>query len=486
MSESLTSTGQAARRWTLPLVASAQLLVVLDGTIVNIALPSAQADLGLSDEMRHWVVSAYLLAFGGLLLIGGRISGAIGHRRAFVIGLVGFAVASFLGGLAWNPEILIGARAVQGVFAALLAPAALSLLSVSFTEPGERGRAFGVFAAIGAAGSAIGLILGGLLTEFASWRWCLYINVPIALLAALGAVLIPKVAPLPRTGRLDVLGTVLSAAGIAALVVGVSQIESQAGLTPGVIALLVGGIALLAVFVLVERTASSPVLPLSVLANRTRAGSFIAVALMFLAMFGFYLFMSYYTQSQLGYTPFQAGLVLLINAIAALIGSMFIAGRLLGRVSPAPLIVSGLVSAAAGMFIVTWIGAGTAHVLVLYLAPAMMLTGIGMGLVIAATASTATHGLHGHEMGAASAAFNAAQQLGAAIGVALLNTIAVMTATSDTAGTSNAEATIHGYTIALGVGTGILAAAAIIAGLLLRRSHTDSTDDQNDRESVDY
>ncbi|WP_166352679.1 MFS transporter [Phytoactinopolyspora limicola] len=486
MRELSTHAGQATRWWVLPLVAAAQLLVVLDGTIVNIALPSAHADLGLGDETRHWVISAYLLAFGGLLLIGGRVSGAIGHRRAFVVGLLGFAGASFIGGLAWSPAVLIGARALQGVFAALLAPAALSLLSVSFSDPAERGRAFGVFAAVGATGSAIGLVLGGLLTEFASWRWCLYVNVPIALLAAAGAVLIPRVAPLPRTGRVDVLGAALSAAGLAAIVVGVSQIEAHAGLSPTVIALLAGGIVLLALFIRVERSASNPLLPLSVLASRARAGSFIAVALMFLAMFGFYLFMSYYTQSELGYSPVQAGMVLLIHAIAALAGSMLIAGRLLGRVSPTPLILSGLLSAAAGLFIARWIEVDSAHVLTFYLVPAMVLTGIGMGLVIASTASTATHGVRGHEIGAASATFNASQQLGAAIGVALLNTVAVMAARAHTADASSAEATINGYSTALTVGTGSLLAAAAIAGLLLRASHIAATDDHEVRRGEGY
>ncbi|MCF8610953.1 MFS transporter [Gordonia sp. HY285] len=473
MEEHKESTG---RWWTLVLVALAQLLVVLDGTIVNIALPSADADLGFGEANRHWVITAYLLTFGGLLLIGGRISSAIGHRRAFVIGLLGFAVPSLIGGLAWNAEVLIAARALQGAFAALLAPAALSLLAMTFTEARERGRAFGVFAAVGAAGSAIGLLLGGALTDFASWRWCLYINVPIAVLVAIGAALIPRTPGVKQSGRIDVFGALLSAGGIAAIVIGISQLDGQQVSVSVVTALIGGGLALLVAFVFVERTVPNPILPLMILTNRARAGSFIAIALMFLAMFGFYLFMSYYMQAQLGYSPLNAGLVLLIHAVAALLGSMVIAGRLLGRISPATLVVSGLLAAAAGLVILTFLDAGSTNVLTIYLVPAMVLTGLGMGLVITATASTATEGVAAHEIGAASAAYNASQQLGAAIGVALLNTVAVVSSTAyqATRTASDDGAIIHGYTTALAVSAGILVAAAILAGILLRRTKHDA------------
>ncbi|WP_193072421.1 MFS transporter [Brevibacterium sp. FME37] len=466
----------SAHWWTLALVAMAQLLVVLDGTIVNIALPSADVELGLGEANRHWVITAYLLTFGGLLLIGGRVSSAIGHRRAFVIGLIGFAVPSLIGGLAWSAEILIAARALQGAFAALLAPAALSLLATSFTEARERGRAFGVFAAVGAAGSAIGLLLGGALTDFASWRWCLYINVPIAVIVALGAAVIPRMPGVKQAGRIDVFGALLSAGGIASIVIGISQLDGQQTSGPAVAALIGGGLVLLVAFVFVERAVDNPILPLTILTNRARAGSFIAIALIFLAMFGFYLFMSYYMQAQLGYSPLNAGLVLLIHALAALIGSMIIAGRLLGLVSPAALVVSGLLAAAAGLAVLTFLDAESTNVLPIYLVPAMVLTGLGMGLVIAATASTATEGVAVHELGAASAAYNASQQLGAAIGVALLNTVAVISSTAyqATGAASDDGAIIHGYTTALTVSTGVLVAAAILAGLLLRRRSSGS------------
>ncbi|MEU5614516.1 MFS transporter [Streptomyces sparsogenes] len=459
------------RWWTLPAVSAAQLLVVLDGTIVNIALPSAQSALGMSDASRQWAITAYALAFGGLLLIGGRVSGALGHRRTFVIGLVGFAASSALGGAAVNPGMLFGARALQGVFAAALAPAGLSLLTTTFTEPRERGRAFGVFAAVGAAGSALGLVAGGLLTEYTSWRWCLYINVPIALCAVLGTALVPADRPSRGDGRLDVTGALLSAAGFGAVVYAFNEAEPLGWGSPKVLALLVGGILLLAAFAAVEARAQRPLLPMRVLAHRARAGALVSAGLMFVAMFGFYLFMSYYTQTVLGYSPVQAGLTLLVNALAALLGSTLIAGRLHGRVPPAALILSGLVAAAAGMLILTRLTAQSTDVLPLYLVPALVLTGLGLGCVMPSTAGLATADVHPYDIGAASAAYNASQQLGAALGTALLNTIATGTAASHLASVRNAtptEASVHGYTTALMAGFGILLAAVCLTASLLR------------------
>ncbi len=481
------SEARAGRAWTLPVVAAAQLMVVLDGTIVNIALPSAQDELGMSDASRHWAITAYLLAFGGLLLIGGRSSGILGHRKAFTVGLLGFAVASAVGGLAANPGMLFGARALQGVFAALLAPAALALLTTTFTEARERGRAFGVFSAIGAAGSAVGLIAGGLLTEYVSWRWCLYINVPIAVLALSGTLLVPKVPPVPRAGRLDVLGAVLSTAGFAAVVYAFTEAEPRGWASPTVLGLLVGGVLLLAVFVAVELRTPNPLLPMRVLAHRVRAGAFAAVTLMFLAMFGFYLFMSYYTQAVLGYSPVQAGMTLIINAVVALVGSMLIAGRLYGRVPSAGLILPGLIIAAAGMFLLTGLEAGTVNVLALYLVPAMVLTGIGLGLVITPTAILATTGMQGHEVGAASATYNACQQLGAALGIALLNTVATTATASHLAAGSSISpnaASIHGYTVALTVAGAILIGCAVVSAPLLRARRPSAPDASEHREDA--
>ncbi|MEO3754475.1 MFS transporter [Streptomyces sp. B6B3] len=458
------------RRWTLLAVSAAQLLVVLDGTIVNIALPSAQAALGMTDASRQWAITAYALAFGGLLLIGGRISGSFGHRRTFLVGLLGFAAASALGGAATGPGVLFAARALQGAFAAALAPAGLALLTTTFTETRERGRALGVFAAVGAAGSAVGLIAGGLLTEYAGWRWCLYVNVPVALLAALGTAFVPRDRPIRGAGGLDVPGALLSAAGFAALVYGFNEAEPRGWGSPPVLALLLGGGLLLAAFVAVELRTAHPLLPMRVLLHRVRGGAFLAITWMFVAMFGFYLFMSYYTQTVLGYSPIQAGLTLIINALAALVGATLIAGRLHGRVAPAALILPGLLAAALGVLLLTRLTADSTDVLPLYLTPALLLTGLGLGCVLPPTAGLATAGMHGHDIGAASAAYNAAQQLGAALGTALLNTVAASATASYLVShgpAARTAASVHGYTSALTVAFGILVAAALVAAPLL-------------------
>ncbi|MGW0517147.1 MFS transporter [Crossiella sp. NPDC003009] len=429
------------RRLTLPVVSAAQLLVVLDGTIVNIALPSAQRALGMTDASRQWAITAYAVAFGGLLLIGGRISGALGHRRAFGIGLAGFAAASALGGAATTPGTLFAARALQGVFAAVLAPAGLALLSTTFTGSRERGRAFGVFAAVGAAGSAVGLVAGGLLTEYASWRWCLYLNVPVALLALLGTVFVPKDRPVSGW-RFDVTGALLSTGGFVAVVYACAEAESRGWGSPVVLGLLTAGVLLLAAFVGVERRTFW---------HRTRGGAFLAITLMFVAMFGFYLFLSYYTQHELGYTPVQAGLTLIVNALAALAGATLIAGRLHGRVRPGTLIRSGLLAAAAGLFVLTWLTPDSPHALPLYLLPALVLTGLGLGCVLPPTAILATAEAAPDQLGSASASYHACQQLGAALGTALLNTVV----------TSAAE-----LTVAVGI---LLAAALLHTFLTLER-----------------
>ncbi|GAB2618520.1 MFS transporter [Streptomyces capparidis] len=473
MEDGNTPAATAHRRWwTLLAVSAAQLLVVLDGTIMNIALPSAQEALGMTDAGRQWAITGYALAFGGLLLIGGRISGTLGHRRTFAIGLIGFAAASALGGAATGPGMLFGARALQGVFAAALAPAGLALLSSTFTEPRERGRAFGIFAAVGAAGSAVGLVAGGLLTEYTSWRWCLYINVPVALLAVLGTALVPRDRPLRGGGRLDVPGALLSTTGFAALVYGFNEAEPRGWTSPAVLALLAGGALLLAAFAAVELRTPHPLLPMRVLLHRARGGALLAITLMFVAMFGFYLFMSYYTQTVLHYSPVQAGLTLIINALAALVGATLVAGRLHGRVPPSALILSGLLAAAAGMFVLTRLTDRTTDVLPLYLTPALLLTGLGLGCVLPPTAALATAGMRGHEVGAASAAYHASQQLGAALGTALLNTIAAGATASYLASHRHAgpnTATVHGYTTALTAACGILLAAALLTAPLLTK-----------------
>ncbi|WP_246019159.1 MFS transporter [Saccharothrix australiensis] len=462
-------TGGRRRWWVLPVVCAAQLLVVLDGTIVNIALPSAQRELGLTDASRHWAITAYALAFGGLLLIGGRVSGALGHRRAFAVGLAGFAVASALGGLAADPVALFAARAGQGVFAALLAPAGLALLTTTFTGTRERGRALGVFAGVGAAGSAVGLVAGGLLAEHAGWRWCLYVNVSVALLALLGTALVPADRPSGRRGRLDVAGAVLSAAGFGAVVLACAEAGPRGWGSPVVLGPLAGGALLLAAFAAVEVRAADPLLPVRVLRHRARCGALLAITLVFVAMFGFYLFMSYYAQDVLGCTPVQAGLVLIVNALAAVVGST-VAGRLHGRVPPAALVLPGLLAAAAGTAVLTRLPPQGVDVLWSHLLPALVLTGLGLGCVLPPTAALATSAVRPEDTGAASATYHAVQQLGAALGTALLNTVAAGAAGTHLAAHPDAapvEAQVHGYTTALTAATAILLAAVLVTAPLI-------------------
>lgn len=467
------------RWWTLPVVSLAQLMVVLDATIVNIALPSAQEALGMTDTDRHWVITAYALAFGGLLLVGGRVCGAIGHRRAFTIGLAGFALASALGGAAGNAPTLFAARAGQGVFAALLAPAALSLLILTFTDGRERGKAFGVFAGVGAGGAALGVVAGGLLTEYADWRWCLYINIPMTTIALIGVPLIMRDRPGGTLRHLDVPGVLLSAAGLVALVYGFTQAEPRGWGDPTVLALLVAGVLLLGLFVLVEARTRHPLLPLRILVHRVRGTAFVSVCLMFAAMFGFYLFVSYYTQTILGYSPVKAGMTLLVNAVSTTVGAMLVAGRLHRWVAPNGLIAGSLLSSAAGMLILTRLEVGSSHVFTVYLTPSMILTGIGLGCLLATATDTATVELDPAEAGVASAAYNTVQQVGAAFGTALLNSVATSVTTSYLEDHGNGpgaldSGTVHGYTVALWVVFGILVCGALLVGLLSRGGHRTS------------
>nr|WP_307805442.1 MFS transporter [Streptomyces spirodelae] len=479
----------AKRWWTLPVVSLAQLMVVLDATIVNIALPSAQHDLGMSDADRHWVITAYALAFGGLLLVGGRVCGALGHRRSFAFALIGFAGTSALGGAANSAGMLFAARAGQGVFAALLAPAALSLLILTFTDGRERGKVFGVFAGVGAGGAALGVVAGGLLTEYANWRWCLYINVPMAAIALFGVPLVKRDRPSGALRHLDIPGVLLSVAGLGCLVYGFTQADPRGWDDPKVLALLIGGLALLGLFVVVESRSGHPLLPLHILAHRKRGTAFVSVCLMFIAMFGFYLFVSYYTQTILGYSPVKAGMTLLVNAVSTTVGAMLIAGKLSRRVAQSALIAGSLLSSALGMLILTQLEVDSAHVFAAYLTPSMVLTGLGLGCLLAAATDMATAELSPAEAGVASASYNTVQQVGAAFGTALLNSIA----TSVTAAYLREHGrgrraldvgTVHGYTVALWVAFGILLAGALAVALFSRRGTGASSAAQDSRQTV--
>ncbi|KOT53694.1 MULTISPECIES: MFS transporter [Streptomyces] len=470
MSESATHVDP--RRWkALIFIALAQLMVVLDATIVNIALPSAQADLGISDANRQWVITAYALAFGGLLLFGGRVADLWGRKRTFIIGLAGFALASALGGAASNEGVLLGARALQGLFGALLAPSALSLLAVTFTEARERAKAFGIFGAIAGGGGAVGLILGGVLTEYMNWRWTFFVNIPFAVVAAAGALLVIREPAGSRNpSRLDVPGVILATLGLVSLVYGFTRAESDgwgAGMTIG---LFVAAAVLLATFVLVESKVKSPLLPLRVLTDRNRAGVYTSLGLAVIGMFGLFLFLTYYMQIVKGYTPVTTGLAFLPMIVGMITGSTQIGARLMTRVRPRLLMAPGFLLAAVGMLILTQIDLDTSYAT--QILPAFLLLGLGMGTAFMPAMSLATHGVQPRDAGVASAMVNTSQQVGGAIGTALLNTIAASATTAyatshaksaPSADLLKLESMVHGYTSAIWWAVGILAVAAAIA-----------------------
>ncbi|NGN64286.1 MFS transporter [Streptomyces sp. A7024] len=416
------------RWWALVVIALAQLMVVLDMTIVNIALPSAQRELGMSDNNRQWVITAYTLAFGGLLLLGGRIADLAGRKRTFIIGLIGFAAASALGGAATGEGMLYAARALQGVFAALLAPAALSLLTTTFTDPKERGKAFGIFGAIAGGGSAIGLMAGGLLTEYLDWRWCLYVNIPIAIVAAAGALRLLHDSPGRPGARLDVPGVLLGCGGLLAIVFGFSEAEPRGWDDGLVLGMLIGGVVLLALFTFWMTRARHPLLPLHIVKDRQRAGAFLAMGLTTIGMFGVFLFLTYYLQGVLGYSPLKTGFAYLPMTAMIIIGSTQVSARLLDRLPPRALMVPGLLLASLGLVLLTRIGVEPAYAS--RVLPAIMILGFGMGCTFMPVFATATSGVAPHDSGVTSATLNTAQQVGGSVGTALLNTIATSATTA--------------------------------------------------------
>jgi EmrB/QacA subfamily drug resistance transporter len=460
--------GPDPKRWlALAVIAIAQLMVVLDASIVNIALPDAGADLGISAANIQWVVTAYTLAFGGLLLLGGRIADFIGRKRAFLIGLGGFAFASALGGIAPNQELLFAARGLQGAFAALLAPAALSLLAVTFTDPKERARAFGVFGAISGGGAAIGLILGGVLTEYASWRWTLGVNVPIAIVTAILAISLVRESRATGDRRYDVPGVLLSAFGLVALVYGFSKAaeEGVGWSDPVTLTLLAVAAVLLVSFVLYERRASHPLLPLRVVLDRNRGGSYLVFLLVGAGLFAIFLFLTFYFQQTLGYSPLESGFAFLPFSGGIILGAGIVS-QLLPRVGPKPLMIVGLAMAVAGMLWLTGIGETSSYVTEVL--PALIVISVGMAAVFVPASSTALVGVEEHDAGIASAVLNTSQQVGGSLGLALLNTFYASAVTgylTENPGTSPGSAFVHGYHVAF-IGGAVLLGVALIVALV--------------------
>jgi EmrB/QacA subfamily drug resistance transporter len=455
-------------RWLgLATISIAQLMVALDATVINIALPSAQRALAISDPQRQWVVTAYTLAFGGLVILGGRVADTIGRKRAFLIGLAGFAAASAAGGAAPTFGALVAARAVQGACAALLAPTALSLLAVTFTEARERAKAFAVFGAIAGMGGALGLLLGGVLTEYLQWRWCLFVNVPVAIGALLaGRRVLPEL-PAQRT-RLDVPGAALVTTGLVAIVYGLSSAASRGWSSSVTVGVLAAGLALIGAFVVTQTQVSTPLLPLRILASRNRAGSYLAIGLSVVAMYGLFLLLTYDFQVALGYSPVRAGLAFLPLSAAVLVSSTLISRILLPRVQPRLLMAPGLLTGAIGMATLTFLHVGDTYAL--HVLPAEILLGAGLGAMFVPAFSTATLGVGPRDAGVASAVAGTAQQIGASVGTALLNTVAAAATTAYLIGRPAADlaaALVHGYGVAAGWAAAILAVAALLTGMLV-------------------
>ncbi len=464
-------------RWLiLGVLGLSQLRVVLDATIVNIALPDAQRDLGFSDDLRQWIVTSYALAFGSLLLLGGRIGDMFGRKRVYIIGLVGFAGASAIGGLADSFGLLVFARALQGVFGALLAPAALSLLSTIFTDPAERGKAFGVFGAIAGIGAAVGLLLGGILTETLSWRWCLYVNLAFALPAAIAAMrLLHHVRPDERP-VLDLPGTATASGGLFALVYGVSYAE-QHGWGNATTLIVLGVAALLLVaFVMIERRVEHPLLPMRVVLDRQRGGSYLAIGISGAAMFGVFLFLTYYLQSTLGYSPIEAGLAFLPISAAIMVAAGTSSAIWLPKFGPRILVTSGMLLAMLGMLYFTRLGVDSTYVADVL--PGLILMGLGMGPIFASAMYGGTLGVAEHDAGIASAMVNTSQQVGGSVGVALLSTIAASATSGYLADNPGAaamrQAPVEGFTTAWGISAAIFLAGAIICGLLYESGSPES------------
>ena len=445
-------------------------MIVLDSSIMNIAIPSAKLELGISDANQHWVITAYTLAFGSLLLLGGRIGDYMGRRKIFLIGLIGFAAASALGGIASNQGLLFASRALQGVFGALLAPAALSIISVTFIVPKERAKAFGVIGAISGGGAAIGLILGGALTEFFSWRWCLGVNTPIAILVAILAIKFVKESKAQGDNTYDIPGVITATAGLFSLTYGFNQAALQGWSDSMTITFLVLAVVLLAIFIAIEKRVKNPLMPLRVVTERNRGGSYLGSLVVGAGLFSMFLFLGLYLQVILGYSPLKSGFAFL-PFTAGIIVFAGIASTLLPKFGPKPLMVPGLLAASVGLLMLTQITPETSYIT--HVLPSLLIMSSGMALVFIPLTSTALHAVSNHDTGVASAMVNTSQQVGGSLGTALLNTVAATATTSFAAANTQLGdrvmpyATTHGFTVAFTFSAGLLFVGAIVLFLFI-------------------
>ncbi|OLE24853.1 MAG: hypothetical protein AUG49_12330 [Catenulispora sp. 13_1_20CM_3_70_7] len=470
------------RGLALGVIASAQLMTALDATIVNIALPSAQQALKFGDGQRQWVVTAYTVCFAGLLLFGGRVADVVGRRRTFQLGLAGFGAASLLAGLAPTLAVLAVGRALQGGFAALITPSVLSLLAVTFTQKRERARAFAVYGAVASSGAAVGLLLGGVLTEYFAWRWCLFVNVVLAtVLLAVGRSVLPD-PPRSAGAGLDVGSALLATAGLAAVVFGCGRAAQDGWSSPTVLSALIGGAVVLGVFALRQARKPNPLLPLRILADRDRVGACLAVGTAVIGAFGMFLMLTYHLQTVLHYSPARAGMAVLPMAAANAISGYQLGNRLMPRVAPRVLIAGGLLIGAAGLLLMTRLTPDSGYLVSIL--PAEILVGVGMGTLFPPAFQLAIRGVTQRDAGVTSAVVTAATQVGSSIGTAVLNSLAVSATAgylaSHAPGASvHQAALVHGFATAITWAAWLLAVIAAAMFILIRTTSTTDTTKEN-------
>ena len=458
----------ARHRWfALALLSVVQFMLVLDIAIVNVALPSIQVDLGFSQENLQWVISAYALVFGGFLLLGGRAADLLGRRRMFISGLVVFTSASLLAALAWSETSLIGARAVQGLGAAIIAPAALSILMTTFSEGKERNIALGVWGAVGGFGAAAGVLLGGIFTDLLSWEWIFFLNIPVGIAAlALAPVLLAESRD-ATAKSFDALGAVLVTGGLSTAVYGITQANDWGWSSAQTIGVFAAAAALLAGFVVRELSAADPLMSFSIFKIKTVSGANIAGFILGTALFSMFLMLTLYMQQVLGYSPLKTGVAYIAVAGGVIVWSM-VAQTLVTRVGVKPVLVTGMSLLTVGLLYFTQVSADGSYLGDLL--PGFLIIALGMGFSFVPISIAALAGVPAKEAGIASGLINTSQQIGGALGIAVLSSVAVAHTTSATkAGDAVPQALTSGFQAAFWVGAGIALAGVVVSLALIRK-----------------
>ena len=460
------------RKWlALALLSAVQFMVVLDIAVVNVALPSIKVDLGFSQDNLQWVISAYALVFGGFLLLGGRAADLLGRRRIFLVGLAVFTVASLLAGLAWSEASLIGARLFQGLGAAIISPAALSMVSTTFREGRERNIALGVWGAVGGFGAAAGVLLGGILTETLSWSWIFFVNVPVGVAAFALAPFLLTESRDARVKSFDFPGAVLVTAGLSSLVYAITKAGTDGWLATPTVAFFAASVLLLAGFVAWENRHPEPLMRLGIFRISTVAGANVAGFILGTALFAMFLMLTLYMQQVLGYSAMQTGVAYLAVAGTAIVWSA-VAAQLVTRIGVKPVLVTGMTALTVGLVYFTQVSVGGSYLGDLL--PGFLVVGLGIGFAFVPISIAALAGVQPAEAGLASGLINTSQQIGGALGIAALSTIASShTDSALTSGTAMPNALVDGFQAAFVAGT-IIAALGILASLtLIRRRHLE-------------